>query len=417
MGDSSRRRVVVTGVGAVTPVGNTAASMWESLVNGRSGIGPVTQFDASQHSSRIAGEIKDFDPTQWLSEKEVTRNDPFVRFAIGAASMAVEDSGLEITDQNSARVGVLIGSGIGGTRTWEEQNAVLNERGPSRVSPFFVPMLIADMASGQVSILTGARGPNSTVVTACATGSHAIGDAVEIIRRGAADAMIAGGAEAAVRPLAMAGFCSMRALSTRNDDYEHASRPFDKERDGFVIGEGSGVVVLEELEHARARGARIYGEVVGYGMSGDAYHITLPAPNGDGAIRCMQLAIEDAGIEPAQIDYINAHGTSTPPNDRTETAAIKEVLGEDSARQVAVSSTKSMMGHLLGAAGAVETIICLLAIKNGVVPPTINYMVPDPDCDLDYVPNEAREMDINYALSNSFGFGGHNATLILAKVQ
>ncbi|MCC6485125.1 MAG: beta-ketoacyl-ACP synthase II [Armatimonadetes bacterium] len=415
MTENSRRRVVATGIGAVTPVGIGTEDMWDSLVNGRSGIEPVKQFDASRHTSRIAGEVKNFDPTRWLTPKEVDRNDPFVRYAIGAALMAHEDSGLSITDENRDRVGVLIGSGIGGTRTWEEQNAVLVERGPSRVSPFFVPMLIADMASGQVSIMTGARGPNSTVATACATGSHAIGDAVEIIRRGDADAMIAGGAEAAVRPLAMAGFCNMRALSTRNDDYQHASRPFDKERDGFVIGEGAGVVVLEEMESARARGAKIYGEVVGYGMSGDAYHITMPAPNGDGAVRCMRAALSDAGLSPQDVDYINAHGTSTPPNDRIETAAIKTVFGEEQARKVAISSTKSMMGHLLGAAGAVEAVVCLMAMQRNVAPPTINYETPDPDCDLDYVPNQARPMTIDVALSNSFGFGGHNATLIFAR--
>lgn len=416
MTDNSRRRVVVTGVGAVTPVGNSVGEMWDALVNGRSGIAPVTQFDASQHSSRIAGEVKDFDATEWMSPKEMERNDPFVRFAIAAAKQALADSGLQIEEANADRVGVLIGSGIGGTRTWEEQNAILVERGPSRVSPFFVPMLIADMASGQVSIMTGARGPNSAVVTACATGSHAIGDATEIIRRGDADAMIAGGAEAAVRPLAMAGFCSMRALSTRNDDYAHASRPFDKERDGFVIGEGAGVVVLEEYESARSRGADIYGEVAGYGMSGDAHHITLPAPGGEGAQRCMAHALRNAGIQPDQIDYINAHGTSTPPNDRFETQAIKAVFGDDLAHRVPVSSTKSMTGHLLGAAGAVEAIVCLLAIRHGVLPPTINYLVPDPECDLDYVPNEARQTEVRFALSNSFGFGGHNASLLFTCI-
>lgn len=411
----SRRRVVVTGLGAVTPVGIGIEETWDSLVNGRSGIAPITQFDASGHTSRIAGEVKNFDPTRWLSPKEVDRNDPFVRFAIAAGLSAVEDSGLQIDDSNAERVGVLIGSGIGGARSWEEQTDVLLTRGPSRVSPFFVPMLIADMGSGQVSIMTGAKGPNSTVATACATGSHAIGDAAEIIRRGDADVMIAGGAEAAVRPLAMAGFCSMRALSTRNDDYEHASRPFDKDRDGFVIAEGAACVILEELEHARARGAQIYGELVGYGMSADAHHITLPAPNGDGARRCMELALKDAGMTGADITYINAHGTSTPPNDRTETLAIKLALGEDAARKAAVSSTKSMTGHLLGAAGALEAVVCVLAIKHGVVPPTINYTTPDPDCDLDYVPNTAREMNVQAALSNSFGFGGHNACLIFRK--
>ncbi len=406
----------MTGVGAVTPVGNSVGEMWDALVNGRSGIAPVTQFDASQHSSRIAGEVKDFDATRWMSPKEVERNDPFVRFAIAAAKQSLADSGLQIEEGNADRVGVLIGSGIGGTRTWEEQNAVLVERGPSRVSPFFVPMLIADMASGQVSIMTGARGPNSAVVTACATGSHAIGDATEIIRRGDADAMIAGGAEAAVRPLAMAGFCSMRALSTRNDDYAHASRPFDKERDGFVIGEGAGVVVLEEYESARSRGAVIYGEVAGYGMSGDAHHITLPPPGGEGAQRCMAHALRNAGMQPEQIDYINAHGTSTPPNDRFETQAIKSVFGDDLAHRVPISSTKSMTGHLLGAAGAVEAIVCLMAIRHGVLPPTINYLLPDPECDLDYVPNEARRAEVRSALSNSFGFGGHNASLVFTGV-
>ncbi len=410
------RRVVITGLGPVSPVGIGIEPMWDSLVNGRSGIGPVKQFDASQHSSKIAAEVKDFDPTMWMSEKEVGRNDPFVQFAIAAAKLAMEDSGLEINESNADRVGVLIGSGIGGTRTWEEQNQVLYERGPSRVSPFFVPMLIADMGSGQVSIMTGAKGPNTTVATACATGSHAIGDAAEIIWRGDADAMIAGGAEAAVRPLAMAGFCSMRALSTRNEDYQHASRPFDKERDGFVIGEGAGCIVLEEYEMARKRGANIYAEVLGYGMSADAYHITLPAPGGEGAVRCMKAAIDHAGINCSAVDYINAHGTSTIPNDKNETEAIKATFGESAARKVAISSTKSMMGHLLGAAGAVEAIVCALAIKRGVAPPTINYIAPDPECDLDYVPNQAREMKIDVALSNSFGFGGHNASLIFRKV-
>ncbi len=416
MSSNPRRRVVVTGLGPVTPVGIGIEPFWDSLVNGKSGIGPVRQFDASEHSSRIAAEVSGFEPLDWMDPKEVDRNDPFVRFAVAAATLAMRDSGLDITEENAARVGVLVGSGIGGTLTWERQNAVLVERGPSRVSPFFVPMLIVDMASGQVSIKTGARGPNSTVVTACATGSHAIGDAAEIIRRGAADAMIAGGTEAAVRPLAMAGFGNMKALSTRNDDYEHASRPFDKERDGFVIGEGAGVLVLEALEHAQARGARIYGEVAGYGMSGDAYHITMPAPDGRGMIACMQAAVADAGIELDAVDYINAHGTSTGPNDRTETASIKAVFGEERARRKAISSTKSMMGHLLGAAGAVEAIASLLAMQRGVVPPTINYAVPDPDCDLDYVPNTAREMDVNVAMSNSFGFGGHNACLVFRKV-
>ena len=417
MARDSRRRVVVTGIGVVTPVGVGAGAMWESLVNGRSGVGPVRQFDASRHSSRIAAEVKDFDPSKWMTPKEVDRNDPFVRFAIASALMAKEDSGLEITEANADRVGVTVGSGIGGTRTWEEQNAVLNERGPSRVSPFFVPMLISDMAAGQVSIVTGAKGPNTSVCTACATGSHAIGDATEVIRRGWADCMIAGGAEAAVRPLSMAGFCSLRALSTRNDDPDHASRPFDKDRDGFVIGEGAGCVILEELEHARKRGAAIYGEVLGYGMSGDAYHITMPAPGGEGAARCMQHALDNAGLNPADVSYINAHGTSTPPNDKFETQAIKTVFGEDVARKVPISSTKSMMGHLLGASGAVEAVICLLAIKHGVIPPTINYTTPDPDCDLDYVPNTARKADVRVALSNSFGFGGHNATLVLGRLE
>jgi len=408
------RRVVVTGIGPVTPIGIGVEPYWDALASGRSGVGPITLFDASNHTTKIAAEITDFDAGQYMEPGEARRMDRFVQFAVAAAKLAVADAKLEINDGNRDRVGVLVGSGIGGCNTWETQHSILLEKGPGRVSPFFVPMLIADMGSGQISILTGARGPNSAVVTACATGTHAIGDAYNIIKRGAADAMLAGGAEAPVCSLAAAGFCSAKAMSTRNDEPERASRPFDKERDGFVMGEGAGVVVLEDLETARARGARIYAEVIGYGMSGDAYHITAPAPEGEGAVRCMNAAIEDAGIRPNEIGYVNAHGTATDLGDRFETAAIKTVFGEF-AYSLPVSSTKSMMGHLLGAAGAAEAIACILAMERGMIPPTINYEFPDADCDLDYVPNEARKANVEVSLSNSFGFGGHNASIILRK--
>lgn len=410
------KRVVVTGVGAVTPVGIGAENFWKSLREGRGGCGPITRFDASAYRTRIAAEVKDFEIEQYVDKRDAKRMDRFVHYAVASSMMAVENAALTIDDGNRNRIGVLVGSGIGGIQTWEDQHAVLISRGPDRVSPFFIPMMICDMGSGMVSILLGAKGPNITVATACATATHSIGDAAEIIRRGAADAMIAGGAEAAITPMAVAGFASMRAMSQRNDDPDHASRPFDKERDGFVIGEGSGVVVLEELEFARKRGARILAEIVGYGTSGDAYHMTAPAPDGEGAARSMAAALRSAGMRPEEISYINAHGTSTDMNDKYESMAIRQVFGEY-AGKLPVSSTKSMTGHLLGAAGGVEAIACVMAIRDSVVPPTINYEFPDPECDLDYVPNEARKVEVKSAMSNSFGFGGHNATLIVGKFE
>jgi 3-oxoacyl-[acyl-carrier-protein] synthase II len=380
--------------------------------SGRSGITPITLFDASSFSSQVGGEVRDFDPAAWVDAREVRHTDRFVQFAIAAAKMAVEHAGLDFDLLDNNRIGVLIGSGIGGTWTWEAQHRILLERGPGRVSPFFIPMMIMDMASGRVAMLFDARGPNSAVVTACATSAHAIGDAFEIIRRGDADIMIAGGAEAAVSPLALAGFCAMRALSRRNEEPARASRPFDLNRDGFVMAEGAGIVILEDLEHARRRNALIQGEIVGYGMSADAYHITQPAPDGDGMARSMEAALRDAQASPDQIDYINAHGTATTAGDPAETRALKRVFGKR-ARTIPCSSTKSVTGHLLGAAGAVEAIACFMAIKDSVVPPTINLDDPDPECDLDYVPNQPREHLVRLAMSNSFGFGGHNATLIL----
>lgn len=407
-------RVAITGIGVVSPIGTGRDRFWASLVEGRSGVGPITRFDAAAFTTRIAAEVRDFDPTAWMDRKEARRNDRFVQFAYAAARMALEDGNFRLTPQNATRVGVLIGSGIGGAETWEEQHRNLIERGPGRVSPFFIPMIIINMASGVVSILLGAKGPNNAVVTACATGGNAIGEAMRIIQRGEADAMVAGGSEATITPLSLAGFCSMKAMSTRNDEPGKASRPFDAERDGFVMGEGAGIVLLENLVLARAREAHIYGELVGYGMSGDAYHITQPDPDADGASRSIRNALGDAGLEPAAIDYVNAHGTSTPYNDKTETLAIKRVFG-DHARKVPVSSTKSMTGHLLGAAGGVELIACALAIEHQMVPPTINYEVPDPECDLDYVPNTARQARVRVAMSNAFGFGGHNAILIVKQ--
>lgn len=410
-------RVVVTGTGVVTPLGNDTHSFWKALLAGKSGIGPITRFDATGYPSRIAGEVNDFDPLDFMEKREARRMDRFVQFAVAAAKMALEDSGFDIQSVDPDRVGVNIGSGIGGLATWEDQHRTLLEKGPRRVSPFFIPMMIANMASGQVSILTGAKGPNSAAVSACATGTHSIGDATRIIQRGEADAMLAGGAEATITPLSFAGFSNMKALSTAyNDEPKKASRPFDKHRDGFVMGEGAGVVLLERLDHAIARGATIYAEVVGYGMSGDAYHLTSPAPEGEGAARCMKRAIVDAGLEPEEVDYINAHGTSTNYNDSLETMAIKKTFGEH-AYQLAVSSTKSMIGHLLGAAGAVEMIAMALALRDQVLPPTINYETPDPECDLDYVPNESRSANIRAAISNSLGFGGHNATIVLKKYE
>lgn len=406
------RRVVVTGLGAITPLGNTVEEYWDAVKACKNAVGPITHFDASGHSTRIAAEVKGFDPEQFIEPKLVRRRDTFTQYAIAATKMALEDSGLQITESNAARVGVLIGSGIGGVETWEVQDLTLINKGPGRVSPFFVPMLIANIASGLIAIQTGAKGPNMAVVTACATASHSIGEAWHMIRRQDADAMLAGGAEAAIRPLSCAGFCNMGAMSRRNDDPEHASRPFDKDRDGFVMGEGAGVLVLEELEHARARGARIYAEIVGYGLSADAYDWVQISP--DGAARSMTNALRSAGLSPESIDYINAHGTSTPVGDPEESKAIKLAFGEH-ARRVAISSTKSMIGHLLGAAGAVEGIACIKAINEGVVPPTRNLFEPDPECDLDYVPNESREARVDYAMSNSFGFGGQNATLVFKK--
>lgn len=410
------RRVVVTGVGAVTPVGNTAEEFWAALLQGKSGIGPITRFDAGPLPTKIAGEVKGFDSLRFIDKKDDRKLDPFLKYAIACAAMAVEDAGLNVERVDRTRFGVLVGSGIGGITTLLETHKVLLEKGPDRVSPFFIPMLIINMASGLISMRFGAKGPNSSIVTACATGNHAIGDAMKIIQRNDADVMIAGGSEAIILPLTFAGFCQMKAMSTRNDEPTRASRPFDAARDGFVCGEGGGLLVLESLDHALARDARIYAEVVGYGMTGDAHHMTAPDPEADGAARAMSLAVRDAGIEPSTVGYINAHGTSTPYNDKSETMAIKRVFGEH-ARKLAVSSTKSMTGHLLGAAGGIEAIATALAIHHGVLPPTINYESPDPDCDLDYVPNQARKQDVEIALSNAFGFGGTNATLVFRKYR
>jgi 3-oxoacyl-[acyl-carrier-protein] synthase II len=406
----STRRVVVTGLGALSPVGNNAEEFWSSLVQGRSGVGPITKFDTEGYPTRIAGEVRNFDPLNFVDKKDARRLDPYLQYAVASSVLAVQDAALDTGKVDSTRFGVLIGSGIGGITTLLESHRNLLEKGPDRVSPFFIPMLIVNMASGLVSIRFGARGPNSSVVTACATGNHAIGDSFKIIQRGDADVMIAGGSEAIIVPLTIAGFCSMKAMSTRNDEPTKAMRPFDATRDGFVCGEGAGILVLELLEHALARDARIYAEIVGYGMTGDAHHMTAPDPEGDGAARAMAMAVRDAGLEPSAIGYINAHGTSTPYNDKFETLAIKSVFGEH-ARRLAVSSTKSMTGHLLGAAGGVEAIATVLALHHGVLPPTINYETPDPECDLDYIPNQARKQHVEVALSNAFGFGGTNATL------
>ncbi len=409
-----KRRVVITGLGAVTPLGIGVESTWNALVEGRSGIDRITQFDPSNLPVQIAGEVKGFDPADYIEQKEIKKMDRFIHFAIAASQMAMDDSGLKIDSNNADRVGVIIGSGIGGLPKIEQYTLVLYERGYRRITPFFIPMSIINLASGQVSIRFGAKGPNSAVVTACSSASHAIGDAYKIIQRGDADVMIAGGAESVITPLGISGFAVMRALSTRNDEPQKASRPFDKDRDGFVMAEGAGILILEELGHALRRGAKIYAEIVGYGMTGDAYHITSPSPDGEGAARCMKMAIDDAGISPSEVDYINAHGTSTKYNDELETMAIKNVFGEH-AYKLVVSSTKSMTGHLLGASGGVEAIISILAIYHGIVPPTINLDNPDPDCDLDYVPHKARKMTVNFALSNSFGFGGTNACLLFRR--
>jgi 3-oxoacyl-[acyl-carrier-protein] synthase II len=410
------RRVVITGIGMVSPLGIGNQENWQALIQGRSGIGPITRFDAADYPCKIAGELKGFRPEDWVPRKDVKKMDLFIHYAMAAAELAMRDAAWQIPAAEADRVGVYIGSGIGGLPSIERQHAALLKDGPRRVSPFFIVGLIVNMASGQVSIRYGAKGPNQASCTACATGTHAIGDAFEIIKRDDADVMIAGGCEGVVAPLCVGGFCAMRALSTRNDDPERASRPFDRDRDGFVIGEGAGVIILEELGHAVRRDARIYAEVAGYGVSGDAFHVSAPSEDGDGPIRVMRNALKDAGIEPAAIDYINAHGTSTPQGDVAETRAIRAVFGAH-ARRLAISSTKSMTGHLLGGAGGLETAITALAVRHDTAPPTINYTTPDPDCDLDYVPNEARRMTIRHALNNSFGFGGTNAALILKKYE
>jgi 3-oxoacyl-[acyl-carrier-protein] synthase II len=408
------RRVAVTGVGLVSPLGVGTAENWDALLAGRSGIGPITRFDTAEYPSRIAGEVKGFDPLDYLDKKEVKKSDTFIHYALAATRFALQDSGLAIDEGNADRVGVIIGSGIGGLPLIEQMHQTLLERGPSRVSPFFIPGLIVNMAAGQVSIHYGAKGPNTSPATACTTGLHAVGDAFRLIQWGEADAMIAGGAEAVITPLAVAGFCAMRALSTRNDEPEKASRPWDVHRDGFVMSEGCGVVVLEELESARRRGAPIYAEVVGYGMSADAYHLSAPHPEGDGAVRVMRAALKDSGVAPERIGYINAHGTSTPLGDLSEVRAIKKVFGEH-AYKLAVSSTKSATGHLLGAAGGLETGILALAVRDQVLPPTLNLDEPGEGCDLDFVPHQARKVDLEYALTNSFGFGGTNASIAMKR--
>jgi len=412
-----RRRVVVTGMGAVTPIGNTVPDFWKNLVAGKSGIGRITYFDPGEYDCRIAGQVKDFDPDAFLSKKDIKHTERFVHYAMAASAEAMADAGFsDLSGEEANRFGVLIGSGIGSLRIIEEQHEVLLQRGPGKLRPFLIPMLIVNEASGHVSMRFNLKGPNSCVATACATGNHAIGDATRFIQYGDADVMIAGGTEGAVTPMGIGGFCALKSLSMRNDEPERASRPFDAQRDGFVMGEGAGVVILEELKHARRRGARIYGEVAGFGMSGDAYHITAPDPTGDGCVRAMVASLKDAGLRPTDIDYINAHGTSTLLNDKIETLALKKTFG-DHARKVAISSTKSMMGHLLGAAGGVEFIICCLTMKYGVVPPTTNLENKDPDCDLDYVPNKARGVKVRTAISNAMGFGGHNATVVVKEFK
>lgn len=411
-----KRRVVVTGLGAVSPIGIGVEPFWEALKGGVSGVGRITRFDPTGFDCQIAAEVKGFDPLHWVEKKDARKMDTFIHYAVAAAAMAVEGSHLKVTQENQGRVGVLIGTGMGGIPVLVEEQKRMLERGPGRVSPFFIPSIITNLASGWISIAYGAKGPNSCVSTACATGNHAIGDSFRIIQRGEADAMIAGGTEAVIVPLTIAGFAVMKALSTRNDAPARASRPFDRDRDGFVMGEGAGVVVLEAFETAVRRGAPILAEVVGYGMSADAHHITAPAPEGEGAVRSMQAALEDGGVRQEEVDYINAHGTSTPYNDRNETQAIKRLFGAHASR-LAVSSTKSMTGHLLGAAGGIEAVATVLALHRGILPPTINYETPDPDCDLDYVPNKPREAAIRVALSNSFGFGGTNATLVFRAAE
>jgi 3-oxoacyl-[acyl-carrier-protein] synthase II len=411
-----RRRVVITGIGVLSPLGLGSESTWQALLAGKSGIGPITKFDASAYACRIAGEVRGFDPLNFLERKDVRKMDSFTHYAVAATREALDDSGFVLDASNAERTGVFIGSGIGGLALLENQHAALLERGPRRVSPFFIPGMILNMASGQVSILFGAKGPNLACATACATGTHAIGESARLIRDGYADAMISGGAEAPITPLAVAGFCSMKALSTRNDEPERASRPFDAGRDGFVMGEGAGIVMLEERDAAIARGAKIYAEVSGYGLSGDAFHMSAPSEDGDGPIRSMRVALADAGIEPAEVDYINAHGTSTPAGDRIEVMALRKVFGTQ-AEKLVCSSTKSMTGHLLGAAGGLETAITALAIRDGKVPPTINQEETDPECAIDCAPNASREMPVRVGLSNSFGFGGTNATIVLKQPE
>ena len=411
-----KRRVVITGMGLLSPVGNDVASTWRGLLDGVNGVGPITQFDTSNFPVKFGCELKGFDPLKYMDRKEVKRTDVFTQMALAASVQAMEDAGFKDGGYDPENTGVIIGSGIGGLKVFEAQHDVYRERGPGKISAFFIPMFIPDMAAGIVSIRYNAKGPNYATVSACATSAHAIGDAYRTIQYGDADVMITGGSEAAITPMAIGGFANMQALSENNDNWQHASRPFDKERDGFVMGEGAGMVILEELEHAKQRGARIYGEVVGYGMTGDAYHITQPAPEGEGAQRSMRRALKDAGIGPTDVQYINAHGTSTPYNDLNETRAIKAVFGEH-AYQVSVSSTKSMTGHTLGAAGGIEFAVCTLAVRDGMIPPTINYSSPDPECDLNYVPNAAIKREVNVAISNSFGFGGHNVTLAVRRFQ
>lgn len=409
------RRVVVTGVGVVSPLGTGNGKNWEALMAGKSGIDRITRFDVTDFPVQIAGEVRDFNPEDFIEKKEVKKMDLFIQYALAAAQFAMEDSGLTVNEENAERVGVLVGAGLGGLPTIEKYHLALQDGGYRKISPFFIPALIINLAPGHISIKYGAKGPNVSSVSACATGTHSIGDAYHMIRRGDADAMIAGGTESTVTPLAIGGFAVMKALSTRNDDPGAASRPFEKNRDGFVLAEGAGIVVLEEYEAAKKRGAKIYAEVVGYGLSGDAYHLTQPAPEGEGAARCMQMALRNAGVNPEMVDFINAHGTSTPFNDLFETLAIKKVFG-DHAKRLMVSSTKSLTGHLLGAAGGIEAVYTLMSMTKGIATPTMNYLEPDPECDLDYVPNAPRDAEINYAMSNSFGFGGTNATLLFRKI-
>ena len=410
------RRVVVTGMGLVIPVGIGVKTVWKNVCEGKSGIGPLTRFDTNGFETKIAAEVKDFNPELYIDKKEIKKMDLFIQYAIGAAKEALEDAQLSITPENSEQIGVIVGTGLGGLPSIERYHKVLLERGPSRITPFFIPMLIANMASGQIAIQFGPKGPNTCVVTACATGAHCIGDAFRTIVYGDAEAMITGGTEANITPLTIGGFNAMKALSTRNDQPEKASRPFEKNRDGFVVAEGSGILILEELQFALKRKARIHGELIGYGYTGDAYHITAPSPDGDGAVRCMRMAMKDARLKPEDVDYINAHGTSTSLNDLTETIAIKKVFG-DHAKRVPISATKSMTGHLLGAAGSTEAIFTVLSLRDGIMPPTINYEEADPECDLDYVPNEARRKPLKIAMSNAFGFGGTNATLVFKKFE